>query len=226
MKKNILVIAAHPDDEVLGCGGTIARLVRGGHTVSVLILGEGPLSRYVDRTVGKQQNDVAKVSQFTARAAAALGIAHVFPFQFPDNAFDTVPLLEIIRAISSVKDTVRPDTVFTHSRADLNIDHRRTYEAVITACRPIAGETVREIYSFEIPSSTEWNVPMSFAPTKFVDIAATLETKIAALQCYETEVRPFPFPRSPEALRAIAMRWGSVSACAAAEAFEVIRFIE
>jgi LmbE family N-acetylglucosaminyl deacetylase len=110
----------------------------------------------------------------------------------------------------------------------LNVDHAVVHRAVLTATRPLVGQTVREIYAFEVPSSTEWAFqqfePM-FRPNVFVDVTGTLETKIAAMSCYDTESRTFPHPRSPEALRAIAARWGSVIGCGAAEAFELVRSI-
>jgi len=223
--KKILVVAAHPDDEVLGCGGTIAKFVKEGAEVFCCILGEGPLSRYTDRQAGRAQHDVMGVKLFTQHAARVLGITRVFPFQFPDNQFDAVSLLEIVRAVTTVKEEIKPTIIFTHSRADLNIDHRLTYQAVLTACRPMEDETVHDLYSFEIPSSTEWNAPFSFSPNMFVEVSATLGTKIQAFKQYETEVRPFPHPRSEEVLRAMATRWGSVAGLKAAEAFEVIRLI-
>lgn len=225
MTQRILIVAAHPDDEVLGCGGTIAKFVQEGSQVFCCILGEGPLSRYTDREAGRNEKDVAGVGSFIQNAAQILGITQTFTFQFLDNQFDTVSLLEIVRVVTDVKDQVKPDAIFTHSRADLNVDHRLTYQAVLTACRPLKDETVREIYSWENPSSTEWNYPNTFQPNMFVNIQRTLETKIMALQCYETEVRPFPHPRSSEALRAGALRWGSVAGLQTAEAFEVIRYI-
>ncbi|MDO8435355.1 MAG: PIG-L deacetylase family protein [bacterium] len=224
--KTVLVVAAHPDDEVLGCGGTIVKWVREGAQVYTLIFGEGPWSRYSDRAEGFGQADVQQVSTFTAEAARILGTTETFTFKFPDNQFDRVPLLDLVKTVEDIKARVRPDVVLTHSRADLNIDHQLTYRAVLTACRPHPEETVREIYSFEIPSSTEWNYPQAFQPNYFVNIGVALDQKIAALRCYATEMKAFPFPRSEEALRAIAMRWGSVAGMSAAEAFEVIRIRE
>lgn len=226
LKKRILIVAAHPDDEVLGCGATIAKLVQAGAEVFCCILGEGPLSRYEDRARGAQEKDVSGVKTFIANAARTLGISKTFTFRFPDNQFDTVSLLELVRTIAKVKEEVKPEVIFTHHHGDLNIDHRITYQAVLTACRPLEGETVREIYSWENPSSTEWNYPNTFQPNMFVDVAATLEKKIEALKCYETEVRPFPHPRSEEALRALAAWRGATAGCKAAEAFEIVRIIK
>jgi len=125
-------------------------------------------------------------------------------------------------------DRLQPEVIYTHHGGDLNVDHRVIYHAVLTATRPVQGSPVREIYAFEVASSTEWafqRIEPTFRPNVFVDVAGTIEAKIAAMECYESEARKFPHPRSPEALRAIAIRWGSVAGCEAAEAFELIRSV-
>lgn len=223
----ILVIAAHPDDEVLGCGGTIAKHAQSGDEVYCLILGEGVTSRYSQRGEAKEE-ELKQIRSEAEQAAKILGIKEVFFRDFPDNRFDTVPLLEIVKAIEQVKEELKPDVIYTHHQGDLNIDHQITFRAVLTACRPMKNETVKEIYCFEIPSSTEWSSPDAqnyFMPNVFVDITETLDNKIEALKAYQGEVREYPHPRSPEALRAIAMKWGSTVGCEAAEAFELIRSI-
>ena len=228
MNRKILIVAAHPDDEVLGGGGTIAKHVLQGNEVYCLILGEGITSRY------KQQEKVAEeefrqLKSETKQVAKILGIKKVFFRDFPDNRFDTVPLLTIVKAVEEIKVEVKPDIIYTHHQGDLNIDHQLTFKAVLTACRPMKDETVKEIYSFEIPSSTEWNSPDAqnyFMPNVFVNISETFEKKVEALRAYQGEIREYPHPRSPEALRAIAMRWGSTMGCEAAEAFELIRAIK
>src|SRR5262249_37293521 len=142
--------------------------------------------------------------------------------------FDTLPLLEVVKIVEALIEQLRPEIVYTHHGGDLNVDHQVTHRAVLTATRPTEGHPVREVYAFEIASSTEWAFqrfePM-FRPNVFVNVARDLDTKIAAMAAYDTESRPFPHPRSPEALRAIAARWGSVAGCAAAEAFELIRSV-
>ena len=223
----ILVIAAHPDDEVLGCGATIARLAGEGHALHIAIMGEGITSRHAKR----QDADVKQLSRLHQQASAAarkLGAKDVVLFKLPDNRLDTVPLLEVVKLVESLVAKLRPQVVYTHHPGDLNIDHGIVHRAVLTATRPAPGQPVREIYTFEVPSSTEWafqRLEQPFRPNVFVDVAATLETKIAALRCYKTETCKFPHPRSPEALRAIAARWGSVVGCEAAEAFELIRSV-
>jgi len=221
---NFLVIAAHPDDEVLGCGGTMARHVLAGDQVYCLILGEGITSRYSQPEQAKRELEQLKAQ--VEKTARVIGTKMVFFRDFPDNRFDTVPLLTIVKAIEEVKEEVRPDVIYTHHHGDLNIDHQITFRAVLTACRPAKDETVKEIYSFEVPSSTEWNAPQPqnyFMPNVFVDISDTLDKKIEALKTYRGEIREYPHPRSPEALQAIASRWGSVAGYQAAEAFELIR---
>lgn len=225
-QEKILIVAAHPDDEILGCGGVISRSARENKQIYVIILGEGVTSRFATRKDGLKSNDLKKIKGAVKEAAKTIGIKKTVTFNFPDNRFDTVPLLDIIKVIEKTKNDVRPDILYTHHPSDLNIDHQITYKAVLTVCRPIAGETVKEIYSFEIPSSTEWNFPNKFMPNVFVDISKDIDRKIKALQCYKTELRPFPHPRSLEAIRHNARRWGSVAGVDYAEAFESVRIIK
>jgi LmbE family N-acetylglucosaminyl deacetylase len=223
----ILVIAAHPDDEVLGCGGTAARLVREGHEVHFAILGEGMTSRHAQRA-DAEQSQLTRLHQQAHTAAAQLGVKNVVLHKLPDNRLDTLALLDVVKIVEDLVDRVQPEVIYTHHAGDLNVDHGVIHRAVLTATRPVAGQLVLEIYAFEVPSSTEWafqRIEPAFRPNVFVDITRTLEAKIAAMECYETEARKFPHPRSPEALRALATRWGSVIGCAAAEAFELVRSV-
>ena len=224
--KTILVIAAHPDDEVLGCGGTIARLTSEGNCVYTLILGEGVTSRDRKRDLAKRENEIAELKKQAENANRILGVKKVYTFDFPDNRFDSVPLLDIIKTIEETKDGFKPDIVFTHHIGDLNIDHQITFKAVMTAFRPTIDESVKEIYSFEIPSSTEWNGPSSltyFMPDYFVDVNKSLDIKINALKEYEMELRDFPHPRSLKAVELNAKQWGVKMGFEAAEAFKTIR---
>ncbi len=224
--KKILVVAAHPDDEVLGCGGTIARLTSEGSNVYTLILGEGVTSRDRKRDLAKRENEIAELKKQAENANRILGVKKVYTFDFPDNRFDSVPLLDIIKTIEETKDGFKPDIVFTHHIGDLNIDHQVTFKAVMAACRPAIGESVKEIYSFEIPSSTEWNAPSLstyFMPDYFVDINKSLEIKINALKEYKTELRDFPHPRSLKAVELNAEQWGVKMGFEAAEAFKTVR---
>jgi len=224
---NILVIAAHPDDEVLGCGGTIARLTKEGHDVYVAILGEGITSRF-DKREQADQEILNELQERSRQVSKLLGVKELCLYDFPDNRFDTVPLLDIIKIIESLIERLQPEIVYTHHGGDLNIDHGITHRAVMTATRPVGNCPVKKIYAFEVPSSTEWafgQFKPSFEPNVFVDISATLETRIQAMEIYESETRSFPHPRSPEALRTIGRRWGSVVGFECAEAFELIRSV-
>ena len=222
----ILVIAAHPDDEVLGCGGTMARLALESNDVYTLILGEGITARDKKRDLAKRENEIAELRKQVENANKILGVKKVYTYDFPDNRFDTVPLLDIIKTIEEIKDDIKPDIVFTHHLGDLNIDHQVTFKAVMAACRPTIDESVKEIYSFEIPSSTEWNAPSSltyFMPDYFVDVNKSLEIKSNALKEYKTELRDFPHPRSLKAVELNAKCWGVKMGFKAAEAFKTIR---
>lgn len=223
----VLVIAAHPDDEILGCGGTAARLVEEGHVVHFAVLGEGITSRHLQRS-DADANQMTLLQKQAHAAAGKLGVKNIVLHKLPDNRLDTVPLLEIIKLIEGLIEQVKPAIVYTHHAGDLNVDHGIIHRAVLTATRPGPDSSVREIYAFEVPSSTEWafqRIEPSFRPNCFVEITRTIEAKIAAMECYDSEARKFPHPRSPEALRAIAVRWGSVVGCGAAEAFELVRSV-
>ena len=225
--KKYLVIAAHPDDEVLGCGGTIARLTGEGHDVYVAILGEGITSRY-DKREQTDQGIIKELQDRSRQVSKLLGVKELCLHNLPDNRFDTIPLLDIIKTVEELINRFQPQVVYTHHGGDLNIDHVITHRAVMTATRPVENCPVKEIYSFEVPSSTEWafgQFQPSFQPNVFVDISAMLETKIQAMQIYESEARPFPHPRSPESLQALAKRWGSAVSVDAAEAFELVRLV-
>jgi len=225
---SVLIVAAHPDDEVLGCGGTIARLGEEGQDVYIAILGEGVTSRFNHQKDAPP--DLIKTLQRTAhQASKILKAKDIFIYNMPDNRFDTVPLLEIIKTIEGLISRLSPKIIYTHHGFDLNIDHQLVHRAVLTATRPMNYASVKEVFAFEVPSSTEWafqRLGQPFRPNVFVDISKTLETKLHALSLYETEVKYFPHPRSPEAIQATAHRWGSVIGCKAAEAYELIRSIK
>ncbi len=229
---NILVIAAHPDDEILGCGATMARLVNAGAKVTVLLLGEGPLSRLTDNTA---KNDEKNHAMFSAQnAAKALGVqklvtAGVDDFQgFADNRFDTVALIDIVQFIEKIAEDIQPDAVFTHHAGDMNIDHRITHEAVMTAFRPLPESSVKLIAGFEVLSSTEYVAPNMlppFVPNMYVNVEDFIEKKQKALEAYASEMRDFPHPRSYEAVRHLAALRGAHSGVTAAEAFMCYRWL-
>ena len=224
MKNRILVVAAHPDDEILGCGATLSKYIKKGDTAYALILGEGIVSRDENKK-SENEKKISALRRIAFRANSLLGVKKVFTCSFPDNRFDTVGLLDIIKAIEKVKQYVRPDIVFTHHKGDLNVDHMTTYKAVLTACRPMENETVKRIYSFEVPSSTEWTYPIAFTPNLFEDVSDTISDKLRALEMYKTEMRKFPHPRSREYVITNARKWAGVAGLQMAEAFEAIRII-
>ena len=226
---NVLVVAAHPDDEVLGCGGTMARLTAEGHHVVVGILGEGMTSRFDHRDDADPESLVALHAR-AQEANAVLGVERVLFGGLPDNRFDSVALLEVVKIIERWIVDVAPTRVYTQHGGDLNIDHRITYRATMTATRPTgSGCSVRELLAYEVASSTEWafqKFEPVFRPNVFVDMAATFERKAKAMQAYESEIRAFPHPRSIENLRASATRWGAAAGMAMAEAFDLVRRLE
>jgi len=222
----ILIISAHPDDEVLGCGGTVERLNKEGHTIYTLILGEGVTSRDDLRDIKKREKNILELKGEAKKANAILGVKEVFFHNFPDNRFDTVPFLDIVKVIEKIKNNIKPDIIFTHYEKDLNIDHQITYRAVITATRPLEEETVKEIYSFEIPSSTEWSYPLSFSPNTFYDISETIDIKLKALEEYKTELKKYPHPRSLEGVKLNAKYWGMKVGLEYAEAYKTVRIIK
>ena len=216
--KSILVVAAHPDDEVLGCGGYIANQVRSGGEVFVTFLSDGVTSR--QGNLGLQEIESRRNA--ARLASKVLGVSEVSFGDYPDNKIDTVPLLEIIKSIEAVVERVRPQIVLTHFGGDLNIDHRIVNQAVLTACRPAPKQGVKKVLFFEVPSSTEWQVPIegeAFTPTWFEDISETLEIKTKALTVYEHELREWPHPRSVKAVEHLAHWRGASCGVDAAEAF-------
>jgi LmbE family N-acetylglucosaminyl deacetylase len=223
MNKKILIIAAHPDDEVLGCFGTVAKLIKDGYEAYTLILGEGKTSRDEERIVENKKDEIEVLNTEIQNANDIIGIKKVFIESFPDTRVDSVDLLDIIKVISKVKEEVKPDIIFTHYENDLNIDHQITYKAVITATRPMEGECVKEIYSFEILSSTEWNYPLSFSPDTFYDISDTIDLKIEAMKEYTSELCKYPHPRSLEGIELNAKYQGIRVGKIYVEAFKTIR---
>ena len=216
--QKILIVAAHPDDEVLGCFGTVAKLIKQGAEAYTLVLGEGKTSR---GETNKEEMD--ELDREYEMANQTIGIKAIFREHFPDNCFDKVSLLEIVKAVERVKDDIKPDIIFTHFQHDLNIDHRIAYQAVLTATRPMQDESVEQIYSFEVLSSTEWNFSSSFSGNVFFDIHDTIADKLKAMQCYQSELRIYPHPRSLEGIRLNAQLQGMRVGLQYAESFMLIR---
>jgi N-acetylglucosamine malate deacetylase 1 len=230
MPKQVLVVAAHPDDEVLGCGGAMARLAAEGAEVHVAFLADGVGSRgsagagemlAPDEQRARDQRRAA-----ARRAGEILGVSSVSFDDLPDNRLDSVPLLDITQRVEALIAEYRPELLITHHAGDLNVDHRRVHQAAVTACRPQRGYPVKTLLSFEVPSSTEWQSPASgvpFVPNWFIDISAALPQKLDALEAYAAEIRDWPHPRSMQGVEHLARWRGATVGCDAAEAFVLVR---
>lgn len=221
---NVMVIAAHPDDEILGLAGTLAKHVDRGDSVTCIILGEGITSRF-DERIASNSDAIDKLHQESYAATKVIGIENLHFVNLPDNRFDQVDLLDVVKKIEVYREIYAPTIVYTHHYGDLNIDHKITYQAVMTAFRPINDKGSFELITFETPSATEWdyNPTTQFCPNIFVDISTTLQRKLDAMACYKNELRPYPHPRSLKALEAIAKVWGIKAQVEYAEAFELVR---
>lgn len=212
--RRILVIAAHPDDELLGCGGTAALHTRAGDQVTIVIACEGESLRYGRGGVGQESH--------IRRAAEVLGVRDIRLLGFSDQRLDTLTLTDVITPLEQAVREVRPALVYCQYGGDINRDHRLLFQALLVATRPTEG-CIQAIYAFETASSTEWAYPRSFVPDTWVDISATLPIKLKAMACYESEVRPYPHPRSLEALEHRARTWGNQVCLDAAEVFMTVR---
>ena len=222
MNKTVLVVAAHSDDEALGCSGTISKHIEQGDSVHLLFMTDGVASRS------------AKVNNKKKRLTAAQGVAEILGvdtltnLNFPDNRMDSIPLLDVVKEIEDKISQVQPEVIYTHHIGDLNIDHQITHKAVITACRPHPGFCVRKNYAFEVLSSTEWQTPgvESFCPNMFIDITDYIDIKKQVLKVYSAEMHQTPHSRSIDnAIRLNAVRGNSIGVDYA-EAFVLIRMIQ
>jgi LmbE family N-acetylglucosaminyl deacetylase len=215
----VLVVSAHPDDEILGVGGTVARHVLQGDQVTAVIVADGATARY---EAGAENT----LKAYGEAAAAVLGLRDVRFLGFKDQRLDGGAIIEVIKPIEKIVDEIKPEVVYCHHWGDLNRDHRVVSEAVTVACRPVGEGYPRRLLMFETPSSSEWSAPdpaLQFMPNVFIDIGATLEKKLEAMACYKSELRPEPHPRSLAALRARAQYWGQIVGKAYAEPFVLAR---
>ena len=222
--KKILVFAAHPDDELLGLGGTIRKFVNDGMTARAVIMAEGITSR-ADTREEADKAELIALQEDAEKASHIVGYESIDFCGLPDNRMDGLELLDVIKIVSSFVEKYQPDTIFTHHHGDLNIDHRITCEAVLTACRPVGDYCVKRIYTFETPSSTEWNYNYTepFVPNVYVDVTETIEAKVQGMACYKTESTRYPHPRSKEGLYSLGRFRGTNAGFEIAEAFMLLR---
>lgn len=228
MSKRVLVVAAHPDDEVLGVGGTIIRHAQMGDRVRILLMAEGVTSRTDQRDVMTFQAELDVLHQNAESVAHTLGAEGIRLANFPDNRMDSVELLDVVKVVEREIDEFLPEIVYTHHAGDVNIDHQQTHDAVVTACRSLPGQCVKELYFFETPSSTEWQMQTSdkvFLPTLYVDIADAFAQKLKALELYDSEMRDYPHSRSYKSVEILARYRGYAIGAELAEAFSVGRII-
>lgn len=219
----VLVIAAHADDEALGCAGTIAKHLAEADYVNVIFMTNGVSSR----EDSNKNNEKVRNSAMD-KAMQSLEVSHYQCFDFPDNKMDSTPLLNVVKSIEAVINECQPNIIYTHFAHDLNIDHRVTHQAVMTACRPMISSSVEKILSFEVLSSTEWQSSSSpsFKPQYIVDISKYWQKKKQVLKCYQEELRAFPHSRSLPCVEALAILRGATHGFEKAEAFQVERILK
>lgn len=228
--KRILIVVAHPDDEVIGLGSTINKLVKNYNCyIKCVILGEGITSRDKTRDIEKRRKQLETHRSNIYSSKKIIGYQEIAIYDLPDNRFDSIPLLDIVKIVEDEKTLFSPDIIFTHHSGDLNIDHQKTYESVITSTRPLENERASTIITFETFSGTEWQPsidPKIFRPNLFIEISKEeLEIKKQAMECYDFEKRAYPHPRSPKALEISAQKNGIIVGCELAESFCIIRSI-
>lgn len=223
MNKNILIVAAHADDELLGCGGTIARHVEEGNHVSVIFVADGITSR-----IAASSDEIPVRNQVARNALAVLGVEDIYFLGMLDNKLDSYPLLDVVQSLEKIIFKISPEIIYTHHFGDLNIDHQIVYRAVMTACRPVPGISVRKILCFEVMSSTDWsfNTFEVFSPDVYVDIEKYWELKKNALQLYADEMRKYPHSRSLQHIESLSRYRGASVGLERAEAFKLVRWIK
>jgi LmbE family N-acetylglucosaminyl deacetylase len=222
-KKTILIIAAHPDDDAFGCGGTIAKLSKNKNDIYAIYFTDGVSARLNQKDLKK---NIIQRRINTNAAAKILGIKNYSYCLYPDNKLDSIPLLEIVQRVEKEIKNIKPDIIFTHFSNDLNIDHRIINKAVITATRPKPKNKIKKIFLFETLSSTEWNFSeknRSFNPNYFIDISKTIDKKIMSIKSYKKEICKWPHPRSVKGVKVLAMFRGQSVGLKLAEGFQLLR---
>lgn len=228
-KIKLLVVAAHPDDEILGCGGTVAKLVKKNHEAHVVIVSQGITSRYLKLGTKQSNEKLLNLKKSALKANKVLGVKTVSFLDFPDNRLDDICLLDIVKKLEQIIKKINPEIIFTHNSTDLNIDHKIVFDALMTACRPLPMSKIKKILSFEVLSSTDWGSGSNndfFNPNYYVDVHKTLNLKLRALKEYKSEMKKWPHARSIETVKALAKFRGSSMGIKAAESFKLVRNIE
>jgi len=224
--RKILILAAHPDDEVLGCGGLISKYSELGDTFRVVFLGEGSSCRFQDHQSEESKKEIKIRNSYAVKAMNFLGVSQYDFHGLPCGRFDQVPIIEINKIIENQIKNFKPDLLLTHSANDANNDHQIVYRASIMASRPLKDNTVPTLWSYEVLSSSEWSFSDSFTPNIFESLKEKdIMKKFEALSFYESELRPYPFPRSFEGIKALSQMRGLQSGLQYAEAFKLIRSI-
>lgn len=217
----VLVIAAHPSDELLGVGGTLAKHVDAGDEVFACILCKSPNMFY-------SEDAVKKIEKYTLEAAKIIGIKKVFQFDFPNMKLNIEPMINLVKAISKPIEIIKPHIVYTYHRGDIHSDHKTVFDATMAATRSVGDNVVKKVLCYEDPSSTHLSPPFieyAFVPNVFVDVSNTIHKKVKALKAYKSEVRKYPHPRSIEVLMRRAQIWGIKVSRKDVEAFELVREI-
>jgi LmbE family N-acetylglucosaminyl deacetylase len=226
--KRVMVVVAHPDDEVLGCGSMVQKILHEGGSVRIMIMGEGSSCRFPRHQIDSEEvkNVIQQRRSFADKALTVLGVKDAVFGDLPCGRFDSIPIIDIGKRIEEQIADFQPDTIISHFNNDANSDHRLTINAVIAATRPVPEACVKTVLSCEIPSSTEWRFVETFKPNFFVNADSYIDKKIKAFDYYfPTEGREFPFPRSEEGILTLARYRGMQVGLNYAEAFEIVRSI-
>ncbi len=216
-QKKILVLAPHPDDEVLGCGGTLRKYANIGADIILCLVTESQMPEYSESYIAQKKEEIKK-------SCSALGINTIIDLQFPTAKHEALSPKAIIEKITEVIATHSPDTLFIPHCGDLHIEHRLVCESALVAARPSLKQSIRRIFAYETPSETEWGI-VPFWPNYYEDISSTIGNKLEAIRAYQTELRAFPHPRSTEVIEALAKKRGSEAGVSAAEAFMLVRSV-